>query len=117
MTGRTVYRLRMTETRVTLIPKPDTPIACTLDGRETVDRVTEWADVLSNVTAREPTDNGMRVRFPSDPSLVARVADLVVREADCCAFFGFAITVEHEGVWLDVAVPPDGMPVVERLFG
>jgi hypothetical protein len=67
--------------------------------------------------ARETTDTGMRLQLPSDPAAVARVAELLVREAECCAFFSFAITVEHEGVWLDVAAPPDGIAVVESLFG
>ena len=107
----------MSETRVTLIPKPDTPIACTLDATEHSDRTSAWADLLVHVTAREHTDTGMRLGLPSDPSLVAQVADLLVREADCCAFFAFALTVEHEGVWLDVAAPADGIAVVEQLFG
>jgi len=107
----------MPETRVTLIPKPDTPIACTLDATEHSDRTSAWADLLVHVTARELTGTGMRLALPSDPSLVAQVADLLVREADCCAFFAFALTVEHEGVWLDVAAPPDGIAVVEQLFG
>ena len=107
----------MPETRVTLIPKPDTPIACTLEANEHDDRTSAWADVLTAVIGREPTDTGIRLRFPAEPSLVARVADLTVREADCCAFFAFALTIEHEGVWLDIAVPPDGMPIVEQLFG
>lgn len=106
----------MTETRVTLIPKPDTPIACTLDAVQAGDRTAQWAELLSDVVAREPTDTGLRLRLPSDPSIVARVADLAVREADCCAFFAFAITVEHDGVWFEVAAPPDGMAVVEQLF-
>jgi hypothetical protein len=113
----TVYRLRMTETRVTLVPKPEVPIACTLDATETVDRTAAWSDVLARVVAREATDTGVRLQLPSDPTLVARVAELTVREADCCAFFGFAITVEHEAVWLDVAAPPDGLAVVAQLFG
>jgi len=107
----------MPETRVTLIPKPDTPIACTLDATEHVDRTAAWAELLTHVTGRETTTTGMRLQFPSDPTLIGRVADMLVREADCCAFFSFAITVEHEGVWLDVAAPADGLDVVTRLFG
>ena len=106
----------MTETRVTLIPKPDVPIACTLDGREAVDRTTAWKELLAGVTARETTANGMRLRLPSEPSLVARIAELTVKEAECCAFFAFAITIEHDGVWLDVAAPADGMAIVAELF-
>jgi hypothetical protein len=101
---------------VTLVPKPDVPIACTLDAGETRDRTAEWREVLTQVAARESTDNGVRLRFPSDAALVARVAELTVKEADCCAFFAFALTVEHEGVWLEVAAPADGLAVVEQLF-
>jgi hypothetical protein len=116
VTISTVYRLAMTETRVTLVPKPDTPIACSLDAGEAVDRTAVWSEILSHVVTREPTDSGVRLQLPSDPALVAQVADLIVREADCCAFFAFAITVDHDAVWLEVAAPPDGLAVVERLF-
>jgi len=102
---------------VNLVPKPDVPIACTLDAGETVDRTAQWRDVLAHVGARQSTDTGVRLRFPSDPTIVARVAELTVKEADCCAFFAFALTVEHEGVWLEVAAPADGLAVVEQLFG
>lgn len=106
----------MTETRVTLITKPDAPIACTLDAAEFGDRTSQWADALRAATAREATDAGVRLRLPSDPAVVAMVADLAVREADCCAFFAFAITVDHDAVWLEVAAPPDGRAVIDRLF-
>jgi hypothetical protein len=106
----------MTETRVTLLPKPDAPIACTLGAAEAGDRTAQWAELLGAVTARENTDAGLRLRLPSDPAVVARVAGLAVREADCCAFFAFAITVDHDAVWLEVAAPADGRAVVERLF-
>ena len=106
----------MTETRVTLIPKPDAPIACTLDATEAGDRTSQWAEVLATVVARQRTDSGVRLQLPPDPATVARVAELTVREADCCAFFAFGLTVDHDAVWLEVAAPPDGRDVVDRLF-
>ena len=106
----------MSETRVTLIPKPDAPIACTLDAGEAVDRTAQWHDLLAQATERVRTDTGVRLAFPSDPTIAARVADLIVREADCCAFFSFALVVEHGAVSLDVAAPADGADVVDRLF-
>lgn len=54
---------------------------------------------------------------PQDPMLVARAADLAVREVGCCGFFSFALTVEAGAVWLDVAAPAEGRDVLDSLFG
>jgi hypothetical protein len=58
----------------------------------------------------------VRLRFDADPQLVSGLADLAVRESDCCAFFAFTITVDGRGVWLAVDAPPDGRPVLDALF-
>jgi hypothetical protein len=81
-----------------------------------VDRSGAWTELLGRATEREPTTTGMRLRFDSDPDVAATVADLAVREAECCAFFSFTITVDGRGVWLAVAAPPDGRPVLDALF-
>ena len=91
-------------------------IACTLSSNEAADRTQEWRDALGLVTERRATESGIRLRLPADPVTVGRVAELVTREADCCAFFSFTLTVEHASVWLDVAAPPDGKPVLDALF-
>ena len=92
------------------------PIACTLSTEEQPDRLTAWTDVLGRAVERESTGTGVRLRFDADPQLVSTIADLAVREAECCAFFAFTITVDGRGVWLAVDAPPDARPVLDTLF-
>jgi DNA-binding transcriptional MerR regulator len=93
------------------------PIVCTLSMDERPDRSNAWTELLARATERESTATGIRLRFTADPQLVSSVSELVVREAECCAFFSFAITVDTRGVWLSVDAPPDARPVLDALFG
>jgi DNA-binding transcriptional MerR regulator len=93
------------------------PIVCTLPTDARDDRLAAWTDVVGQVVEREATPSGMRLRFNADPKVVSTIADLAVREAECCAFFSFTITVDGRGVWLAVDAPPDGRLVLEALFG
>ena len=72
--------------------------------------------MLGHVARREPTDAGMRLLFPADPALVASVAELATKEAECCAFFAFTLTIDSEGAALDVAAPAEGREVLLALF-
>ena len=93
-----------------------TPIVCTLSMDQRPDRSTAWTDVLASAAERESTTTGIRLRFDADPQVVSTVADLAVREAECCAFFAFTITVDARGVLLAVDAPPAGRPVLDALF-
>ncbi|MEY2420995.1 MAG: hypothetical protein QOI95_1062 [Acidimicrobiaceae bacterium] len=93
-----------------------TPIVCTLSSDAMADRSSAWTELLGRATEREPTTTGMRLRFDTDPDVAATIADLAAREAECCAFFSFSITVDARGVWLGVDAPPDGRPVLDALF-
>ncbi len=97
---------------------PATPAACTLSSDDAADRSTAWAELLGHAVERHRTPAGIRVRLPDDPAVVARAADLAVREVGCCAFFSFSLTVEAGGVWLEVTAPAsDGQAVLDSLFG
>jgi hypothetical protein len=96
--------------------EPSPPIACTLSTEERPDRLNAWTDVLARAVERQSTPTGVRLRFERDPQLVSTIADLAVREAECCAFFAFTITVDTGGVWLAVDAPLDARPVLEALF-
>jgi DNA-binding transcriptional MerR regulator len=92
------------------------PIVCTLSTDDMSDRSNAWTELLGQAVARESTATGVRVRFDADPHVVSTVADLAVREAECCSFFSFMITVDARGVWLAVDAPPDGRPLLDALF-
>jgi hypothetical protein len=76
----------------------------------------EWQELLARVEERVTITNGVRLRFgPEAP--VAEIARLAAAEHDCCAFFGFALTIDSRGVALEVTAPDDGEAVLRALFG
>jgi hypothetical protein len=93
------------------------PIACSLSADDMGDRLEEWRATVALATAREPTPDGYRLRFASDPAFAGRLAELAAREVACCAFFTFAVTVATDGLALDVSVPADARPLLDDLFG
>lgn len=101
-----------------LIDKPDDPpVACTLEPGAMPDRLAGWRAVLDHVRSRGTADDGaLRVEFGDELSL-GELARLVAAEQRCCAFFSFAITVDHRGVALEVRAPDDAEGVVASLFG
>src|SRR5690349_8006742 len=100
------------------LPDTDDPvIACTLGAGETDARLDEWHILLARVEERRPAAHGMRLRFPLDADLLAAVARLTRREVECCAFFTFTLAIDAHAAWLDVAAPPDAVPLVTNLFG
>jgi hypothetical protein len=92
------------------------PITCSLSSAEAVDRTSAWAALLDLATERQGTASGVRLRLPADPDLVARAAELAVREAECCSFFSFTLAIDAKGAWLEVVAPPDGRVVLDELF-
>jgi hypothetical protein len=92
------------------------PIVCTLSADEAHDRSSAWAELLARAVEREATATGVRLRFDADPHVASTAADLSVREAECCAFFAFTITIDAHAVWLTVDAPPEGRPVLDALF-
>ena len=87
-------------------------IACTLDGSEQAGRRDEWADTLARAITRDTTATGAHLTFERDLALAHALADLVMREVDCCAFFTFTLTVTHDVIELDVAAPEEARELV-----
>jgi hypothetical protein len=74
------------------------PIACTLTSAEQGCH----ADVLlpglaALATARESVPEGWRLIFAPDAGVLARIADVVDRERQCCAFLRFELVVPPAG--------------------
>ena len=95
----------------------DPAIACTLGADDMDARLGEWQTVLALVEDRRPTEHGMRLQFPLDGDVLAAVARLTAREVECCAFFTFTLVIDPQTAWLEVAAPPDAVPLVQDLFG
>jgi len=66
------------------------------------------------LTGRERTDAGLTFRFTIKPGVEAWVRDLSQREAACCAFFDYTITIgDAQITWL---IATDGNPVAESIL-
>jgi hypothetical protein len=108
----------------TLVPSAGTadrggeavPIACTLAPDRMNERIAAWQTLTATALDREALDNGARIHLPRTTDLVA-LAQLVADEQTCCAFFTFAITINHDTVRLDVTAPPDGLSLAQALVG
>jgi DNA-binding transcriptional MerR regulator len=103
---------------VTLAAKRvDVPIACALEPGEMPDRLADWNTVLAQVRARmSTTDGGLRLEFGADVD-VGVLACLVAAEQQCCAFFSFALTIDHRGTALEVRAPEGAAGIVADVFG
>jgi hypothetical protein len=88
------------------------PIACTLAADQQAVRTEEWRSMIARATTREITDAGARLTFPRDGALATTLADLVVREVECCAFFTFTTTVTTDALVLDIVGPADAWELV-----
>jgi DNA-binding transcriptional MerR regulator len=94
----------------------DPAIACTLGATDMDGRIDEWQRLLTFVTARDPLpDGGLRLTLAPDAP-VGETAALAAAEQQCCAFFGFALTVDDRGTALEVHAPA-AADAVAALFG
>ena len=94
------------------------PDACTLPTVEQPLRTTAFDDLFGQaVTAVDRVENQRaRLVLRPDPAVAARVADLMVRETDCCSFFEFTLSATGGALTLDVTVPPAQIPVLDVLL-
>ena len=103
---------------VTLGARPQsTPIACTLNGSQVVERVQLWRDIIKQATQHVDIANGIRLSFRSDPALIGEIASLAAQEQACCAFYTFVLSIVDGGAQLDVIAPPEATELVNELFG
>jgi MerR family copper efflux transcriptional regulator len=100
------------------------PIACTLDATGFATRLGEFAELFTTaLVGSETTLDGIRFRFAAQPGSEAKAAleenirDLARREAICCSFFRFEISVQGDELWWDAAVDdPHAAPLLDKLL-
>jgi len=91
------------------------PIACTLEAGDVPERLTAWTALLADVVERSEIPAGIRLTMAPDTD-VGALATLAAAEHGCCAFLGFAITLDARGVALEVTTTDDARPVLDELF-
>ena len=95
------------------------PAACTLPTAERPLRASEFVDLLGTQVIATHLVNNQHTRFELAPlpEVAARAADLFAREARCCSFFTFTLTIDANAARVAVVAPDDGVPLVRELFG
>ena len=98
----------------------DLPIACSLNESELRERrrtilVFTQKDVVDTVSI----SNGYRYEFTANAGVLAKLADLVNLEHECCRFLTFRIIVEagDAPIRLEVTGPPEAKKMIADFFG
>ena len=89
--------------------------ACSLTDAERRERLQDWRS-LRDRSLVEPIRDGVRLIFQPDHSMFA-VANLAEREAECCPFYEFKLSVSGEERTLDVTAGPGREAAVQALLG
>ncbi|MFE9633609.1 hypothetical protein [Streptomyces sp. NPDC006463] len=93
------------------------PQSCTLPTEERPPRVAEWDALFAErlTSLSRPGRLGLRLELSGGPGVEERVRELVAREAGCCSFFAFTVTVGDISVLLDIAVDEAHEAVLDAL--
>ncbi|MFD6497146.1 MerR family transcriptional regulator [Streptomyces sp. NPDC060188] len=89
------------------------PVACSLTGEQTAERISAWHQVVSGASREEIAD-GLRLTLPVVRA--AAVADLAAAEHGCCAFFDFRLHLDGPDLRLEVRAPAEGAGLLAELF-
>lgn len=92
------------------------PAECTLATAEQPLRITELQDVFELVRAVErPAPTRLLLTLQPAFGRADRVRNLAARESACCSFFNFTVCEEHDGVLLEITVPPAQLGVLDAM--
>jgi hypothetical protein len=86
----------------------DLPIACNLTSSELQERrATILKTVREAVVEVRELENGYMYSFPAAEDWLARLAELIEFERQCCRSLRFRLTVEADGgpLWLEMTGP------------
>ena len=85
------------------------PIGCRRDtGEFNLEESERYKTLMegmrSAIQEMKELPDGFAFRFPSDPPVIANLADWITLESRCCSFFNFALEIEpYDGpVWLSL---------------
>ena len=81
------------------------------------DRFAEFDELLGQAwEIRRPAPTRLEVDLPAAAGLAARLADLFQREAACCVFFTFELTIDSgEALLVAISVPEEKTSVLDAM--
>jgi hypothetical protein len=96
-------------------PAPDAPIVCDFTGAADTpgERLAEYARLFAtSLVSRERTPSGVVLTF--DPEAADQVTDLAAREAACCRFLSFRVTLDTSGARWEISGAPATQPTLDE---
>ncbi|KQV75284.1 arsenate reductase [Aeromicrobium sp. Root344] len=89
------------------------PSTCTLPTVDRPLREAEFDDFFaSDVLGVDELPEGVRVALRTNPEVVARAATLAAREANCCSFFSFDLSIADGRTTMQVSATPEHAEVL-----
>jgi hypothetical protein len=100
---------------------PDAPIACDMTtAPDTLEeRFAEYGRLFAHaLVSRDRTSDGLEYTFAAKPGVWEWIADLVAREAACCAFFSYEVERRDDRiVWRTRAdASPAALDAAQAIF-
>jgi hypothetical protein len=94
------------------------PIACSLTQPAARAQLDEWQELLDAAVVRRHRISGGRLELELDPTFrgLDDLVQLARREAACCTFFDFSLTIGAELLTFVIEVPPEAEGVLDQ-FG
>lgn len=89
------------------------PVACSLTGEETTERIAAWHRALAGARRHEIPD-GLRLTLPVNRTQT--VAGLAAAEQGCCGFFDFRLHLDGPDLHLEVRAQAEGAGLLAELF-
>jgi hypothetical protein len=86
------------------MPMPHIPIVCTLPPADLARRRAALAALRSSAVEVRRIDDGLVIAFPAGPGLLARLAEVIDLERQCCRFLHFRLDVEPDGGSIALAI-------------
>ena len=94
---------------------PTEPIACTLGAGAYRERLA-WITELNRSALQSVQREGARLTLVYDRRAGERVREMVCRERECCAFLGFELNEDGNGLMLVITAPEAARDALDALF-
>lgn len=95
------------------------PIACRISSAELDERIRRdltIPSIFSSCLGVKEVDRGYAFQFSGDGAHVARLAEWIILERECCRFFDFSLEFEEDAgsVWLCLCGPQGTKQFIEE---